>query len=53
MNELPALSPHPFQIGGQVIIVTGASSGIGQGVARELAVLGARVVATAPTPEEV
>ena len=52
MNELPALSPHPFDISGQVIIVTGASSGIGQGVARELAVLGARVVATAPTREE-
>jgi NAD(P)-dependent dehydrogenase (short-subunit alcohol dehydrogenase family) len=53
MNDLPALSPNPFDIAGRVIVVTGASSGIGQGVARALAVLGARVVATAPTPEEV
>ena len=53
MNELPALSPNPFDISGRVVIVTGASSGIGQGVARALGVLGARVVATAPTAGEV
>lgn len=53
MNELPALAANPFDISGRVVIVTGASSGIGQGVARSLAVLGARVVATAPTAGEV
>ncbi len=53
MNDLPPLSPNPFDITGRIVIVTGASSGIGQGVTRALAVLGARVVATAPTPAEV
>ncbi|MDN5849315.1 MAG: glucose 1-dehydrogenase [Nitrococcus sp.] len=44
MNAQPPNLPTPKMLGGQNALVTGANSGIGQGIARELAAAGANVV---------
>lgn len=42
---------NPFSLAGKTVLVTGASSGIGRGIALECAKMGARVVATGRSAE--
>ncbi len=43
---------HPFDLSGKVAVVTGANTGIGQGIALALAAAGADVAAVGRTPAE-
>ena len=43
---------HPFDLSGKVAIVTGANTGIGQGIALALAAAGADIAAVGRTPAE-
>ncbi|MBO9713251.1 2-dehydro-3-deoxy-D-gluconate 5-dehydrogenase KduD [Sphingomonas sp.] len=43
---------NPFDLGGKVAVVTGANTGIGQGIALALAAAGANVAAVGRTPAE-
>lgn len=43
---------NPFDLGGQVAIVTGANTGIGQSIALALAAAGADIAAVGRTPAE-
>jgi NADP-dependent 3-hydroxy acid dehydrogenase YdfG len=47
INQNPTASTNDHPLAGKVAIVTGASSGIGEATARELARLGASVVMAA------